>query len=792
MVIQHLRQTIRFFLKDKNYFIINTIGFSIVLTIVLLVSFWVIHEKSFDNFHQKRKNIYRIVEKTYFPGEEISYSSSIPEWMVNVFEKEIPEIEASTSLSWASNFVASAEERNIEINNVLYADNKIFRILTFTQVAGSLENALSQPYTAVITENTAQKFFPNENPVGKTIKNQNDQSYLVTAVVKTFPQNSHIQFNMLLSMKEREAGWNIENDYNHIASTYVLLKSDIPPSSLNKKLKAFVERHMPKMGNEVTFELQAISDVHLKSVHISHESINWFKYDNRYLTIYLLTAFLILIIVSANFVNLSIANLSKRHRELSVKKIIGSGKTALIFQFIIETVMLLVVSSIFAAVFLHFTTPIFENFFVRGQHILINKWYYAALFMLAICIFIVLLACFYPVLILSSLTPIETLRNKFTPGNKGEKTRMSLTIGQFGIAIALIVSLVMINKQVRYIASTNLGYNPDLTVILPSNDYISAHLHVVKEDLLRNPLIKGVTYSNTDFAQDEWGNGYAYEGQPENKRQKSNYIIVDNDFIDVYGIQMARGNNFSSDIIKNKNIQAFIINETLAKQLNCEDPIGKKFRMYNTDWGEIVGITEDFNFQSLHQSIGPLVLARGVIGYGKISVKINSKNIQKTLKFLESKWSEYEPEHSFTYSFLDQELTQFYKKESNSVKVFAVLTLLSVLLSVMGLFGIVSYMVEKRVKEIGIRKVNGAKISEILSMLNKDFVKWVFIAFVMATPIAWYAMNKWLENFAYKTSLSWWVFALAGVLALGIALLTVSWQSWRAATRNPVEALRYE
>lgn len=546
------------------------------------------------------------------------------------------------------------------------------------------------------------------------------------------------------------------------------------------------------MGNEVTFQLQPISDVHLKSVHINSESMNSFKYDNRYLTIYLFTAFLILFIVCANFVNLSIVNLSKRHKEISVKKIIGSGKTTLIFQFVFETAALLIVSSIFAVIFLHFATPIFENFLVRGQHVLFEKWYISASLMLGICVLVVLLACFYPVIILSSFTAIETLRNKFTPDKKGEKTRMSLTIGQFGITIALIVSLVIINKQVQYIASTNLGYNPDLTVVLPSSEYISGHLDVIKEDLLRNPSVNAVTYSSTHFAEGEWGNGYVYEGQPENKRQESNYVFVDNDFIDFYDIQMSKGYNFSSDLIKNNNSLFFIINETLAKQLNCEDAVGKHFRLYNTDWGIIVGVVADFNFQSLHEPIGPLVLVRNVIPYGRVSVKINSNNIQETLKFLESKWAVYEPGHTFNYTFLDQSLAQFYIKESNSAKIFVVLTLLSLVLSAMGLYGMITYMVEKRIKEIGIRKVNGAKISEILVLLNRDFLKWVAIAFVIATPIAYYAMYKWLENFAYKTELSWWIFALAGLLALGIALLTVSFQSWMAATRNPVEALRYE
>ncbi|MFB6318447.1 ABC transporter permease [Saccharicrinis sp. FJH54] len=792
MIRHHLKHTIRFFLKDKTYFFINTIGFAIALTIVLLVSSWVMYEKSYDSFHNKQKNIYRIVEKKYYPGEDISYSSTIPEWMVNVFEKEIPEIETSTSLSWASNFMVSQAKKPIEINTVLFADNKVFEILTFNKVAGDFKNALTRPYTAVLSERTANTLFPNEDPVGKTITNTRNQSYTITAVVNDFPQNSHIRFNMLLSMKEREAGWNMENDYNHIATTYVILKPGIPTSALSGKLKSFVEKHMPKMGNEVTFELQPLSDVHLKSVHIEHEGINWFKYDNRYLTVYLLTAFLILIIVSANFVNLSIANLSKRHREISVKKIIGSGKTKLIFQLVFETSVLLLISSLIAIIVLHYTTPVFENFFVRGQHVLFENWYNAAFLMIGIGVLIVILSCFYPILILSSLTPIESLRKKFSADKNGEKTRMSLIIAQFGIAIALIIALVIINKQVDYIASTKLGYNPELTVVLPSSNYISGHLDVIKEELQRNPSVNGVAYSNTHFAESEWGNGYAYEGQPENKRQESNYMFVDNDFIDVYNINVIKGEDFSSARIRNQNIQAFIINETLANQLNCDDPIGKKFRMYNTGWGEIVGVVRDFNFNSLHQPIGPLVLSRGVIPYGVISVKINGSNMQQTLKFLESKWSEYEPNHTFTYTFLNEALAHYYDKENNSVSIFIILTLLSVILSVMGLYGMITFMVEKRIKEIGIRKVNGAKVSEILALLNKDFIKWVSIAFIIAIPVAFFAMHKWLENFAYKTSLSWWIFALAGLLALGIALLTVSFQSWKAATKNPVESLRYE
>jgi len=370
--------------------------------------------------------------------------------------------------------------------------------------------------------------------------------------------------------------------------------------------------------------------------------------------------------------------------------------------------------------------------------------------------------------------------------------RKILTELQFVITIVLIISLLTVVKQVNYLKTKDLGYNTEQVIVLQANTYMKDHYEDIKEDLLKYPSILEITHSNTRLSGSTWRNSIYFEGQQEDTKWIVPYMTVDYNYIEFYNMRLIQGRNFSRDYALDKQENGFIINESLAKKLDYQNPVGKKIRNGETEWGEIIGVVKDFNFSSLHSSIEPILLFTSKNYLNEISIKISGNNIPATLKFLESKWAAYNPNRPFSYDFLDKAIAQFYIKEEDISRLIILFSVFSIFLSTMGLFGMAVFLVNKRTKEIGIRKVNGARVFEVMAMLNKDFIKWVGIAFIIACPVAWYAMHKWLQNFAYKTELSWWVFAAAGALAVAVALLTVSWQSWRAASRNPVEALRYE
>jgi putative ABC transport system permease protein len=790
MLRTQLVYAFRAILKNKPWFFINVIGFSLAFAIAFLIFSWASFEFSYDKFNKNHSRIYRIIEKQNFQGQDQQYLASIPEYLANTFEKEIPEIEASTCFKMEANFWIKNNNELIEIDNVLFVDNKVFDIFSFDFIGGNPKNALIDPYTVVLTQSTAKKLFNEELPLGKTIELDNNKTYIIKGIIKDIPQNSHLQFNMLLSLEERKPGWDYNNG-NHNASCYVLLKPNADVKSISPKLKLFYKKYLPFDADFANFQLQPLKDIHLDSMFTRWE-INWNKFDRKYVDAFIIVAFLILFIVISNYINLTLAYSTKRNIEVGLKKIAGSKRQTLIMQFFIETSLVILISFFLAIMLFENAVPLMQKTILKSYNFNYSgsstQFYIAVL----LIVFIVELAGIYPSIIFTSFSPISVLKNNFTQHIKGYTLRKALTIIQFIITIVLIISLLIIVKQINYLKTKNLGYNTEHIILLPANTYIKDHYDDIKEDLLKYPSILDITHSNTILSGKTWRSPIEFEGQQANVKWVVPYMIVDFNFIDFYKMAVVQGRNFSSDLTLDKQGTAFIINESLAKKLDYENPVGKKFRNGETGWGEIIGVVRDFNYSSLHDAIEPILFYPSKNYLLEISIKINGSNMPATLKFLESKWAAYNPNRSFQYSFLDKTIEQFYTKEEDARRLIILFSAISIFLSIIGLYGMVSFLVKKRTKEIGIRKINGARVSEILAMLNIDFMKWVTIAFIIASPIAWYIMRKWLQNFAYRTEMSWWIFALAGIIALGIALFTVSWQSWRAATRNPVEALRYE
>ena len=777
-------------LKSKSYLYINLVGFTLGFAITILIFSWASFELSYDKYHKNVDRIYRVIEKQNFQGQAEQYLASIPEYFTNTFEKDIPEIEASTCFTYGNNFRVKTKNELIEIDNVLFTDNKAFDIFSFDFIAGDPKNALTEPFTIIITQSVANKLFKGELPLGKAVELDNDKSYTIKGIIKDIPKNSHIQFNILVSAEEKKPNWNYNNG-NHNASGYVLLKQNIEFKSVNPKLQSLIRKFLPHNAGYVSLQLQPLKDIHLKSTFTIWE-INWNKFDIKYVRAFIVIALLILIIVISNYINLTIAYSTNRNVEVGIKKLAGAKRVTLAKQFFIESLMMLLASLSLAFLLFRSILPLLLKTFLKNY-----SFNYSTSLQFIIAISIVFLvailsAVIYPSLVLTSANPVSNLRKDYSVQIRVYSLRKILIGFQFAITIVLIISLLTIVKQVNYMKNKNLGYNSEHVLLLPANKYVREHYEDVKEDLLKNPSILGVTYSNTKLSESTWRNSIRFEGEPENSDWVSPYMVVDFNFIDFYKMQIVQGRGFSKDYAIDRQGTAFIINETLAKKLNFRNPIGKKFRNGETEWGEIIGVVKDFNFASLHKSIEPILFFTSKDYLNQISIKVNGNNISETLKYLQTKWAVYNPDRLFSFNFLDKTTALFYTKEENTGRLIIVFSIISIFLSIMGLWGMVVFLMKKRTKEIGIRKVNGATVSKILTMLNQDFIKWVAIAFVVACPIAWYAMHKWLQSFAYKTELSWWVFALAGIVAVAVAVLTVSWQSWRAATRNPVESLRYE
>lgn len=774
---------------------LNSIIIIVSLTLGLAASFiifsWASFEFSYDNFNQNKERIYRVIDHQKFKGQDEQYLAQVPEYLVNTFESDIPGVELSTILHYKGSFWVEKTEKNIEITNVWHSDNNLFKIFSLPFISGNPETCLSAPNNTVITKQTADKLFGDENPIGKTIITEDKKEYVVTGVIKNIPANSHLDFNMLVPIDERKPNWNRGNG-NHNASIYVLLKEGINVNSLTSSLRQFTDKHFSwDTSNNFSLEFQPLSDIHLNSAHTIWE-MNKNKFNKTYVAVLVIIAILLLAISSINFFNLTLVSLSKRKTEIGIRKINGSGKIQIIRQFLLENFILATAAIILVSIILISTYPYFKTNFFNGYELSDVFNLQSILICLGVVLIVVLITGLFPSLSYSSLSPISMLSDKISKRFSRKSFNQTLVVSQLAVTTFFIIATFGISKQMSYIRNSDLGVKTNQVLILPTTTNIKNNYSTIKQELLKNPQILCITASNRVFGEDFYRNSIQFEGQNPESRYVVPYLMTDINFPEFYDMKIVKGRQFSKDFKLDMDGLGFLINESLARELGYDEPVGKKMRFNHTQMGEIIGVVKDFHYQSFHKTIEPMAFYIDNNELNEISVKINPANIEGTLAFIEKMWNEFQPDSPFRYQFLNQQFAQLYENDTKSTKLLMLFTILSIILSSLGLFGLISFVSENRTKEIGVRKVNGAKISEIISMLNQSYLVWGLIGFFIAAPFAWYSLNKWLENFAYKTTLSWWIFALAGLLSLGIALLTISWQSWKAATRNPVEALRYE
>ncbi len=794
----NIKQAIRYLFTQRNYSLVIIVGLSVGMAASFLIYSYVYYEKSFDSFHQYGERLCRVVvtNKDGLNPYKSPYSYS-PQGPVAV--SEVPEVE---------NYVRILSRQPIVISNPLnegaslftersfyYADSTFFQLFTFPLTQGNPESVLSRPASVVISQSTARKLFGTKDPVGKELQVDGQYSCVVTGVFEDIPANSHLRFNMLFSMSS--LNWIMGNGAwdNHSFFTYLLLKDGANRQDVESKItSAYLKEDRADNQAECEWKLQPVGDAYLKTADFTSKPEALKFGDNRIVYFLSLISVLVLCIAWVNYLNLTTARASERLKEIGVRRTNGAGKAQLLVQFFTESLMFNLLGMLLAGILVAIVYSWFTRTMGYSFSFMHSKGFWIMVSTLLSISF--LLPGLISSLFLISHDPFQP-RATAKSGSSGISFRNGLVIFQFIIIIGLMSGVIIVNRQLKYLHMVDLGFQKDQVLVLhaPRIGFNEEKYKAFYEELKKYPGINDVTAS-TSVPGERFGSGNggpSLEGQEDNDTYFRVGRVMPN-YLEFYGIKLIAGNGFGGN--RQADDRSIIVNEEGVKEFGLQNPadiISKRVK-WNGRECTVVGVTQSFHQQSLHILPEPMILYTMPFEntYNYLMVKGNAGNMKESIASIKDEYQAVFAGNPFDYFFLDHFFEQQYKKDIAFRELFSFFSAVALIIGFIGLYGLTTYRIIRSSKEIGIRKVNGARISEILAMLNKDFVKWVAIAFIIATPIAWYTMNKWLENFAYKTELSWWIFALAGMLALGIALLTVSWQSWKAATRNPVEALRYE
>jgi len=804
MIRNYLKTSLRYLSRHKEYTVINIIGLAVSIACCILIMFFVRGELSYDTFHSRSERLYRIWQREGLDGKIFENAfTSLP--LADAMKSNFPEIENSSRIYSFRPIVKVGQNSFTDKVNVV--DPSFFQMFDFPVIHGNAKNPLSLNNSVIITATTAKKYFGSDNPIGRTVEIQlgNDKVlFTVTGIVNEAPDASSIKFHLLISFANAPHLFKpamFKDWFNIFPETYVLLKPDANPSFLQTKIPAMLKQQMGSdfTKEDYTLHLQAIKDIHLDtSLPTGNEPIN----DPKYVYILTVIGLLILIIACINFITLSIGSSANRALEVGVRKTLGAERSQLIFQFWGEaflTVLFSVAIGLCLAGLLlkPFNTLLGRQFTFQFDLIFI-------VFSVLMIALIAIIAGIYPALILSGFNPIEILKGKLNAKGGGSWRLKGLVVGQFLASITMMIATIVIGLQVRYLQTKDLGYKKNQVVIVETNKSRKEGLRMAelyRSELIKHPQVVNASVSYYSFAETPWIHlGYT----DENKEYKSlQFNAIDANFITLMGIKIINGRNFeqgnAADIAG-----SVLINEAYVKDFNLTDPVGKK--LPGPFPQQIIGVVKDFNFESLHTRVQPLVMsvnADSLIRHAadwsftsppqpRISVLLKAENLSANINLLKQAWSIVAPGQEFDYKFLDDAVANQYQQEQRTNVIIQIASVLSIFISCMGLFGFATLSVVKRSKEIGIRKVMGANVSGIVRLLSIDFIKLVIIAAIIASPIAWWAMNRWLEDFTYHISIHWWVFILAGLAAMFIALATVSYNAIKAALVNPVKGLRSE
>ena len=792
--------------KNKGYSAINNLGLAIGLATCLLILIYVMDELSYDKFYKKADRIYRVDADINFGGTHWILAVA-PDPLAATLKKDFPQVEEAARFRDYGGIRIKKGNENLQENKVIFVDSTLFNVFSLPFIAGDPKTALTDPLSVVITEKMAKKYFNTTDAVGKTLVVNDTSNRKVTAVIKNIPSQSHFNFDFFLPLRSEESrsgNW-LSNNFN----TYIVLKEGADPKKLESQFDAVINKYLApqalqvfhatmeefkKTGGHVYYSLMPLTQIHLHSSKTAELGANG---SMQYVYIFSAIATFILLIACVNFMNLSTARSSNRAKEVGVRKVLGSSKQNLINQFLTESVLISFIALILAIGIAKLLLPYFNQ--VSGKQIDIGlfsrPWLLPVLLLLVLVVGV--LAGSYPSFYLSSFQPVTVLKGKIAGGFKRSWLRSSLVVFQFAISIILIVGTVVIYSQLNFIRNRKLGFDREHILVIQNCYPLGKQAKTFRNELFNIRGVEGATMSGflptSDYRSDSPLFPDATLDQKSAVAMQTWY--VDENYIPTLKMQMLKGRNFSADMPTDSS--AIILNEAATKLLPFDDPLDKTlYYLTNinsraTKTYHVIGIVKNFNFNSLREQVSPMGLFY-TEERGKIAVRFKSADVFSLISAVENKWKSIAPNQPFSYSFMDEDFNNIYRAEQRIGKIAISFSILAILIACLGLFGLVTYAAEQRTKEIGIRKVLGASVANIVNMLSKDFMKLVFIAMLIAFPLGWYFMNKWLQDFAYRISIDWKIFLIAGLTAILIAILTVSAQAVKAALANPVNNLRTE
>jgi len=809
MFRSYIKIALRNLLRHKGYFFINILGLATGISACILIMLFVQDELSYDQFHAHKDRIYRVTRNWFNSDGTVSlHLARVAPPIGPLLENDFPAgIEKMVRIRSDSRTLLKVGDNHFIENSFLWAGESFFTVFSFPLLRGDPESVLSNPNNVVLTRSAAEKVFGSiDAAMNKRLNYEGETDLIVTGVAEDVPENSHFRFEYLGSLKTLVQMWGEEyfntNWGSNNYATYLLFSENYSADNLREQIPGFLDRHLTQRSLEdrgrapavqpsktTMLHLQKLTDVHLHS-HLTSE---W-EANGEIKNVYLFTAiaFFILLIACINFMNLATARSSRRVKEIGMRKVLGAQRRQLIYQFLGESIFISFVAMLLAVILVEIVTPYFNQF--TGKNLSLN--WSSVFFLSGLLIFVGFLSGSYPAFYLSRFKPITVIRD-ISGFNSGRSFfRTALVIFQFTISISLIICMGIVQSQIDYWMNKDLGYTKDHIVLLPGSSEMTDHLESIKTQLKQDSDILAVSVSRlvpTNNLLNSWGGRNLDGNKPQQLQFRLAVQECDYDFIDTYQIPIIAGRNFSQNYATDDS-SAFILNESAVQKFGWGDPrnaIGRELE-YGGRRGRIIGIVKNFHFESLRNEIVPIIFLINKESNFQFSVRIRPENVQATLNFLEAKWAQFRPEYPFEFRFLDEKYHDLYLSEIRLGEVFGIFSVLAIFIACLGLLGLASFTAEQKTKEIGIRKVLGASVIRIVTLLTKEFSQWILIANLIAWPVAWYGMKQWLQDFAYRIDIGIWIFVISALLALAVAILTVSYQAIRAATANPIDALHYE
>ncbi|MCP4723548.1 MAG: FtsX-like permease family protein [bacterium] len=803
MLKNYFKTTYRNLLKNKGYSFINILGLSLGLTCCIFIFLYIHDEVSYDRFHENVDNKYRIRVSGTLAGNNFDMATASSP-MAHTLKKDYPEVRQAVRLYGIRTDRLISYNNNHFSERICFADSTFFKMFSFQLLKGDANTALKEPFTVVLTKSIAEKFFGDDDPIGKVIIYENETDYKVTGIIEDLPNNTHMDFGLLVSFssirESRDPIW-ISHNYH----TYLELIEGVKPEEFEIKIQEMINKYVgPQLrlgmgisldefyssGGALQYHLQPVRDIHLHSDLEFEIEANG---DIKYVYLFSSIAFFILIIACINYMNLATAKSAGRAKEVGIRKVVGSRKLQLVGQFISESLILTVSSVLISITAVIVLMPLFND--LSGKNIEPGEFLNmtSLLILSGFILFTGLAAGGYPAFFLASFRPVNVLKGSVTTGKSRNSLRRSLVVIQFAVTIFLFIGTFIVHSQLNFISQRKLGFNKEQVLVLKRAWSLGEHKEVYKNTLLQNENILNSSYTNNVPGESLGNTGIVPEGFSKNETFLLWNLFIDFDFMKTMQIEFVDGRDFSREF--STDAKSVIINETAAEIIGWDNPLGK-YMTSIMDKSEtkynVIGIVKDFHYETLHREIRPMVMIINDNISSFMCVRVRSDNITSTISLIEQKWKEFAPGQPFDYYFLDENYNSLYKTEMLTGKLFSIFSMFTIVIACLGLFALVSYVAEKRTKEIGVRKVLGSTITGIVILLSKEFSGWVLLANILAWPSAWFVMNKWLQNFAYRTDISFGLFLIAGLFAFIIALVTVGIQAIKAAYSNPVNALRYE